>query len=279
MGNACVSTPQGWTFVTFTPSSQPACPSGYGTPTDFVAAPTPAGDMCSCTCGAFQANPCTQGMLTFRFGQTQCLGGANPTVTSDGKCDTMPKVGLDIGNKMYMDCQGTPLSVTTVACAATANLPALTPGAAGRTCTPSGAASGTCPNGSTCVPPVAADAQCIQHDGDMVCPTASFTHRYVVFAPADVMDQRKCDQCTCTSDATMCSNAMLTTYHTADCSSGGITAVIDSGCHPLPGGSNNQNDDHFVYSAMPDKTSCSPMNATVMVTGTVATNPRTICCP
>jgi hypothetical protein len=39
-------------------------------------------------------------------------------------------------------------------------------------------------------------------------------------------------------------------------------------------------DDHFVYNATPDKTSCSPASATVTVTGSVVTNnPQTICCP
>jgi hypothetical protein len=218
-------------------------------------------------------------LLTFHFGQTNCTGTAHPTVMSDGKCDSMPMIGLDMF-QTYKDCQGTPLPVTQVACAVTASLPTLTPGAAGRTCAPSGSVGGTCPAGSTCLPPAAAGTLCVQHDGDMMCPDPGLMHRYVVYAPSNVIDERQCGQCMCTSDATMCSNATLTTYHASDCSGPSITVPIDSNCENLPMGSDNSMDDHLIYNATPNKTTCSPASATVMVVGSIVTNnPKTICCP
>jgi hypothetical protein len=199
---------------------------------------------------------------------------------SDGMCDSMPTIGLDMFMQTYKDCKGSPLPAAQVACMPMTSLPSLTPGAAGRTCTPSGPAGGTCAAGSTCLPPADAGTLCVQHDGDMNCPAPSFMHRYVVYAPSDVMDQRQCGQCMCTSDATVCSNATLTTYPTADCTGPSITVAIDSNCDNLPMGSDNSMDNHFIYSATPDKTSCSPASANVMVMGSVVTSaPKTICCP
>lgn len=280
-GYACVAAaPSGWTVVDFTPSTQPACPAGYGGETKVEQAPS-SGDMCACTCGAPQTNPCTQGMFSVQYGHTVC-GGNTFSLTSDGSCDA---IGGKIGHTSstpYSDGIGTPLPATTVTCDATAKLPALTMGASGRSCAPSGPGGMGCTGGGACQPKVPGGEQCIQAAGDMPCPDMkSFTKRYVVYAPSDIKDTRSCGTCACSSKAASCSNAKLTTFTTSDCSGGaGVPLKIDGNCNNLPAGSDNQNNDHFIYSATPNTMACGAANATVPVAGQVdTTNPTTVCCP
>jgi hypothetical protein len=238
--------------------------------------------MCGCTCGAPQKNPCAQGTLAVQFGDTAC-GGTKFSLVSDGQCDAVGANGATFGegpgNAPWMDANGTPLAATQVACDATGQLPALTQGAAGRTCTPGAPTAGTCPNGDTCLPTVTAAEQCIQMSGTPTCPSG-FTHPYVVYASGDIQDKRTCSTCACTSQAATCSKATLTTYTTNNCTGTSVVTTIDGNCDPLPNGSDNHADTYFLYTATPNTMDCTAANTMVSVMGSVETsNPITICCP
>jgi hypothetical protein len=279
---ACApAAPSGWTVVDFTPDTTPACSTGYGNAEMLSPAPT-SPDMCTCACGAPQKNPCAQGVFIVTFGFSQC-GGPPVPLTSDGTCNPVGAMGATIGTgngTPWSDAKAKPLGATMVACDTTTTLPAVTPGVAGRSCAPTSPAGKGCPNSGACLPTVPAAAWCIRTDGDVPCPSPSFTQRHVVSDPTDVMDGRACGACTCTSNATSCSNASFTTYNNAACTGGsGVTATADSGCHDFMVGGNNSGDSYFKYSATANTLACSG-GGSVGLTGAVTLkNPKTICCP
>src|SRR6185295_4216529 len=101
---------------------------------------------------------------------------------------------------------------------------------------------------------------------------------FVVYAPGDVVDQRTCGNCNCTSNAQKCTGT-LTTYHTANCSDTGTAVVADGSCNLLPAGSDDHLDDHFILSLMPDTMACKGASQTPLSGQIKTTNPVTICCP
>jgi hypothetical protein len=211
------------------------------------------------------------------FGHSTC-GASTTKFTSDGQCD--PITGGIVpdstpGQGPYKDGQGNALPVATVPCGASAKLPALPPSASGRACTAK-MMDGACAAGNACVAP--AGRQCLQQAGDVPCPDGGMT-KYLVYAPSDVKDARTCGACSCSSSATKCSNATLTTHTKSDCTDMGIALTVDGNCNGLPAGSDDTNDQYFVYNATPDTMACAPTSATVPVMGTVSVaNPVTICC-
>jgi hypothetical protein len=102
-----------------------------------------------------------------------------------------------------------------------------------------------------------------------------------VSAQGGVDDKRTCAACSCTSAATTCANASLTTHNRQDCSDPGTSVSIDGACDNLaPAGTDNSMDAYFVYKADPNTMACAPTSATVAVQGSVGLlSPITICCP
>ncbi|MFS8066163.1 MAG: hypothetical protein ACMG6S_07305, partial [Byssovorax sp.] len=275
-GYACSpAAPQGWAVVAFTSDTAAPCPTGYGDSTEVTTAPT-SGDQCTCTCGAAPATLCYQAPLKIQFGHTSC-GGNIFTLPATGGCDP---IGGNIGHTQttpYNNATASP-NVPKVACAATPVLPALQ-ASKGVSCAPSAAGGKGCDGDSVCLPRVDAAGWCIQSSGDVACPDPSFTHRQVVHAKGDVDDERACGDCSCTSNATKCTDGKFTSFTSDQCSGPGVSVTVNGVCNDLSGG-DNQTHTFFKYTAKPETVDCTPGSATTGLNGAVVVaNPITVCCP
>jgi hypothetical protein len=273
-------TADGWTVVTFDGNAAGQCPSGYGNLTSVASEPANNGADCSCNCGSPQLNPCTQGVLTLNFGIMGCGGSVIAgTSSGTGACDSLASKVPQISNKDQATTMATKLAVKATACDATAT-PSVDPPIGAVTCTPTGPSGAGCPNQTACVPKAATGSVCIQHEGAMSCPAGGPMQRRIVAAPADVIDNRTCGACTCSSSATSCSGAKFTGYDDANCTGNPGTVDIDSVCHFAANGQNFTGDNHFKYTATPDTMNCAAASATTPVGGSFqVNNPITICCP
>ena len=275
-GRECVeSAPTGWSIVTFAPAPATTCPSGYNSPAVVAPAPASAGPTCTCTCGAPSVNPCTQGTLTLQMGQMAC-GGNTYTTGVTGGCDT-----LAAGAKVtiaYTTGNAQPLTAKQVTCGGAGVPPAAQPATGGVTCSPASSVAGGCQSGSACLPKIMAASRCIQRPGDMACPPGPFSNRKVVGAVGDVMDNRTCGACSCTSTATSCFNATFTGYDDPACTQHAVSVQIDGTCHMVNAGT-FQNNDHFTYEATPNTLTCTANGAPPAVSGSFKlNNPITLCC-
>ncbi|MEP7127069.1 MAG: hypothetical protein ABJE95_39415 [Byssovorax sp.] len=274
-GRACVaSAPAGWTLTTLTTGPGNGCSVGFGPAVLVAQPPTSAGATCDCTCGAAVSNPCTQGTLTIKSG-TSCTA---ETITSfvTGGCDPL---GMTLVGP-HKSILGTVLNPVPAACAFTVNKPAGIPSSVETLCAPTASGAGGCNVGEACLPKVTAAQLCIQTNGDVACPAGSlFTVRQVVGAPGDVIDQRTCAACTCTSNASTCGNATFTAYMDGNCTVSPVSAAINGVCGAAANNASLQNDTHFVYQATPNVTSCTPSSAKPALMGAFQLNaPITLCC-
>jgi len=281
--------PQGWTYVNFDPESATSgCSNGYDNPTPLEQTPT-AGNQCTCTCGNPQKNPCTQGMENVMYGFLASPGACNGlgvdtiALTITGDCDNIGhKIGKSPGNNIFQTGEIAALPPVQVPCDAPVPQPPTLTATPGRACAPNALGDG-CTGGGTCLPTVNVGLQCIQLAGNNngQCP-AEFDHtRYIVYAPADVVDNRTCAACTCNTTATTCTMPTFTTYAANggnDCPGNGNAVTVDGNCDNLPNGSDNSNDDHFIYDAMAT-TTCIPAQTMVPVQNMVQLpTATTICC-
>jgi hypothetical protein len=132
------------------------------------------------------------------------------------------------------------------------------------------------------MPKVDAASWCLMSkDASMpMCPSG-FSTRLVLYATADIADGRQCDACSCTSNATSCTNQKLTVYKDNTCTNG-VDVNLAANCANFPGAAppDITGWDHFKYRATPSPADCSPAMAAVALTGGVTgNNPATICCP
>jgi hypothetical protein len=272
---ACIaSAPPGWTLTTVVPDAAAVCPAGFASAVHVAAAPTSASAACDCSCGAAASNPCTQGQLTIKSGSGCTLETITSTVT--GGCDAF---GVTLVGP-HKSLNASPLKAVSVACAVTVNKPASVPSSVETICGAPASSGGGCAGGQTCFPKVAPGELCIQASGDMACPPGSpFTARQVVGAPGDVIDQRTCGACTCTSSASICSNATLTAYSDGNCVVNPVSAVIDGTCGAAGNNATFQHATHFIYQATPNTTTCTPSTTTPPLLGAFQpSSPITLCC-
>ena len=276
LGYACSPTaPAGWTVVAFKNDPAAKCPAGYQNPTSVTTAPT-GSSTCSCSCGAAPASICTKGAVIVKFGYTTCTG-TTFNVPATGGCDPIGALIGNGGQGHYKDANATGPGVMNAACSATPAAPPALQATESISCAPSSTGGKGCGSDSACLPQVDAAAWCIQTAGDMACPNGTFTHKQVVYAKSDVTDKRSCGACSCTSTATKCNNAELTSFDNAQCSGTGVSLDVGVGCKDFSG--DNQSHGFFKYTADPDTTACavtspSTLNGTVEVK-----HPITVCCP
>ena len=174
--------------------------------------------------------------------------------------------------------KATPLPVTAVDVPGTTGLPGTQPGAGGTTCAPTAGLAGGCSPGEACLPKPASASLCIQHPGDIVCPSGPFAVRTVVGGPGAVTDQRTCAACTCSSSAASCLNPTFSAYSSPACNGGADTAQLVANACVLAT-SPFTNDDYFVYSATPSGPTCQITGAPPAVIGAAdIQSPTTICC-
>jgi hypothetical protein len=273
-GRECVApAPTGWTMVTFAPSPATTCPSGYDSPAVVAPAPGSAGTTCTCTCGAPSVNPCAQGTLNLQMGMMACGGNIyTPAVT--GGCDALGT----LVTTLYSTGMANPLTAKQVSCGGTGVPPAAQPASGGVTCSPVPSVAGGCQSGSACLPKIMTADRCIQSPGDVVCPPGPFSNRKVVGAVGDVMDNRTCGACSCTSTATSCSSATFTGYDDPACTIHAVSVQIDGTCHMVNAGT-FQGNDHFKYNATPNTLTCTATGAPPALSGAFALkSPTTLCC-
>jgi hypothetical protein len=268
--HACVAAaPPGWALTVVVPGMSP-CPAGYDTPIVVAPAPPSAGNTCDCTCGAPNANPCTQGVLTVKIGGACSTNTVVSPVT--GGCDVL---GASPGS--HQSAGGSPLPIVQMACASTATLPAAGASIPETMCAPTSSGAQGCAAGQACLPSAASASQCITASGDKACPAGPYSARSVVGTPGDLADERTCGACNCTSDAKTCSGAMFTAY-TDNCLSSASTVAIDGSCYTLGVGAFNL-DTHFIYKATPNVASCTPANPSPALAGQFEPlAPMTLCC-
>ena len=271
----CAATPAGWTNVVFKPDPAFTCPTGYDTPITLEATISAPGSNCTCSCDVPSTSPCTQGQLSLSLGSLAC-GFNKHMLTSDGGCDGLgAPLGGDpiVNNAQYQYGKVKSLPAAPVSCPSTVTLPDLVMGVA---CTPSQIGSG-CGTQMSCVPAVPeAGTACVRKSGAHPCPTM-YPTGYTLYAPGVVQDARKCDPCVCTSKATSCSNATLTTYDDASCTANPVALTADNGCHTLPG--NDSTNAFFQYAATPDTMACAPSPPAPPKGTATGTSPTTLCCP
>lgn len=274
-GVACVaSAPAGWTLTTVVPGAADLCPAGFDAPLHVAPPPTSASPSCDCACGATASNPCTQGQLTVKTGASCTTESITSTVT--GGCDAL---GMTLVGP-HKSLSAAPLKPAPVACGVTVTLPAAVPPSVETVCGPPASSAGGCDSGQTCFPKLPPGELCIRATGDMACPAGSpFTVRQVVGAPGDVIDQRTCSACDCTSNASKCNNATFTAYVDAVCTLMPVSIPITGACMLASNNASFQNDSHFVYQATPDVTTCTPSTAAPALLGAFQPgSPITLCC-
>lgn len=112
-----------------------------------------------------------------------------------------------------------------------------------------------------------------------MCPAGPYAKRSLIGAPADVIDDRKCDGCSCTLLPTSCSNVKLTGYDDDACSKHPVTVDLDGMCHFVSSGVNFKNNTHFIYAAMSNPSTCSLSgNPPTAIGSFKVNNPTTLCC-
>jgi hypothetical protein len=265
-----------------------SCPGGYGNPTTLEQFTEPPSNTCTCNCtgvGDSPKNPCTQGTtgsVTFGYMTAQC-GGTNMTKTipltiPDGTCSPLGQQIGQAGQGPFTAGKMTPAAPAQIACA-NPQPPTAPPlqTIMGRTCTPSQTGS-ACSGGGTCLTAAPNGQQCIQVGTDLPCPSP-FVTKYTVYAPGDVPDMRACDGCTCTSAATLCTNATLSTHSNQNCTDPATNLTANGSCNALSS-NGDSNDSYFIYNATPDTMTCKPTSATVPAANplTLPTKPTTVCC-
>lgn len=279
LGWACMpAVPASWVLVAYDPVGRPACAAGWGSSVPLVEDPDAGAPVCTCACGGPLANGCENGVATLSLGQDACACSAaqNLPLVSDGGCDPL---GTIIGPpcSSWSDGLVKPIGPAPVACADDPQVPPITFGAQGESCVPLENAGGGCPSGSGCLPGPAPAAPCVEAAGVQACPSG-FTRQHVVYDPTNVVDQRQCGACGCTTTPTSCADASLTLYDDPACGQNPVVLQVDGGCDSFHG--NPSDAGWFRYSAIMNAPACSSEAGTTSLDGgLVLRAPATICCP
>ncbi len=280
VGWACVPVvPSSWTLIAYDPGGRPPCAAGWGSSVPLLEGPDAGAPFCTCACGGPLANPCVDGVATLSLGQSVCACGSvqNRQLLSDGGCDA---IGSPIGPpcSSWGDGVVEPIAPpASVACADAPQRPPITYGAQGESCIPLENAGGGCPPGMGCLPGPAPAVACVEAAGIQACPSG-FTQQHVVYDPTNVVDQRQCGACGCSTTPTSCSGASLTLYDDPACGQNPVVLQADGGCDTFQG--NPSDAGWFRYSATLNAPTCGADAASTSLDGgLVLRAPATICCP
>jgi hypothetical protein len=277
-GFSCApAAPPGWTVVAYDESARPPCPSGWGSSAPNVEGPD-GGSACQCACGAAPANPCLPSDLTMSLGQTLCgcPMAQNIALVADGSCDPIGRV-IGQGCGPWGDGIVTAAAPPMLSCSDSRTLPPVTYAAQGETCVPMVGSGGGCDGGGACLPGPSPATACLQHDGIQPCP-AGFPNAHVVYRPADVVDQRHCNDCGCLTAATACTGGTLMLYADPACGQSVGSLPVTGTCGSLVGDPTDAG--WFVYTgATPNVAGCTGPATSSLDGGVAANNPSTVCCP
>ncbi len=267
--STCASAlPAGWSLALFNTATDP-CPTGFA---EHIVSGTPVigAGACSCTCSVSQQADCSSGMLT---GLTNpghhndaCVNTwptAGPFAFSGGQC--VPIQAADQGT--LGNFQATPLPPQGGACSSSAvqaNTGQLTEPTQRFCDVPAASADAVC-GGS----PPAGFSACIVSSGQVSCPAGTpFVHPFTVEDAAAL----QCSSCTaCTISAT-CSNASVSVFTDAACSTAVSTLAVDGTCVL------NMNEVATVTNIKYTATSNTTCAAGSSTASFQLTGARTICC-
>jgi hypothetical protein len=265
----CAKPPDGWAPIALI-AADASCPPGSSrTETGvLLEGVRSTGTTCACTCGAPAKNPCfvddPHPVIARMGGNGPCDAGSGDFLPS-GKC-LQPR----IWDRRLNGIAGSPPAPQKVTCEVKLEKPPVEHDAELASCAID-TLTGACAAGEICVDV----GPCILREGAHECPAGFGTPRLVTPA-SDVIDERTCEPCTCTSVATMCKNAELSLFTSNDCTSGEIPIALDGNCNAL---TPVENVASYRYSATPSPAGCEPDVATPPMKGEIRLGKQlTICC-
>ena len=210
--------PQGWTSVTLdqglgvAPAPMP-CADGT-MPESLFTGPAGPAECSACTCGTLTGNTCTNAGLLCFPGSQSCGTGQQQDWTNNfanGNC-----AKPDIGFAFSLSCR----LANTTAVDQTGSCPPSTADfmnkdmwAGWTQACAAKTSNGGCGNNSVCAPkPTGTESICIRQDGQQMCP-GGWTQ---VDAYASGTDDRSCNACSCTSNAT-CTGGTYQVFDSNNC--------------------------------------------------------------
>jgi hypothetical protein len=239
-------------------------------------------DCSTCTCGGptgVTCSPVTTGFFTDAACTMAC--STTGTALTDGTCTDVTGAILACGvttSGDYLEISRP--TVTGGSCAAsteTYTVPPVTWGIQSQACSPaSGAATGNCSGGDTCVPATDPDylpTYCIFQSGSVPCPSTGYTTQYVFYGGHD--DDRMCTDCSCGMvSAAACAGGEVDAYSDACVTETGEFTPLPQTCTAVPTGTT-----HLEYTAATSTGSGScKAGGGEPVGGATPTEPTTFCC-
>ncbi|HEY2516779.1 MAG TPA: hypothetical protein VGI39_38175 [Polyangiaceae bacterium] len=274
----CFTVPSGWALVAYAPAAGTACPSGFGqNPTDWVGGPQSNADECACSsCTVSDPPSCAGGPITafFDFDGTKTCGlAAMPSQNSNNPAGACLK---DVSNAAFpagTDVRLIPTGPDGGECKApgTPAKDKVTYAFTGRTCSPDSATAAGC-SGTTCSPQLSSPfLACVAASGDVSCPGAPFTAKYVVGTDVSY----DCGDCGCGVTATC--TGTLTVYADPNCKDmNGLPLVVDGTCHNA--GADGGKYASYQYVGNATNVGCT-IGAPPPAPAPTLTQTTTICCP
>jgi hypothetical protein len=268
-GYSCVDPPPGgWSFVAFAPTapaSQSACPSSLHTAAvDVDPIDTPA--TCSCSCGVGTAPTCT-GMVTSKFGTNGTCTMQGGSAPADGSCGTVPvAVGAyaQIGNPAGSGGSCVPDAGITKPAAGSTQ---------GEICSGENKFGAGCSAGQVCALAPAPFGACIAKNGQVACPTSSYSTAHYA---GQLNDTRSCTNCQCGGTPTCALTWSF--YNSPKCNANAALVLTPDGtCQPTGAAAGAYTSNMLVGSAA--GSTCAPPAMQPMPTGQVSLDAeQTICC-
>lgn len=264
----CAKPPDGWAPIALV-AADASCPGGsspaeMGVLFENVRS---TGTTCACTCGDPVKNPCfREGVLRL----SARLGGSGACTVAGDFVPSGACVRVRSWEERINGISVSPPSPQPVTCEAKLEKPPVEHDAELASCSIATSA-GACGAGEVCMDV----GPCIVREGAVECP-AGFGDPRIVTPAADVVDERTCEPCTCTSIATTCENARLSFFRSDDCTSGEISVAVDGNCNAITPVDEIES---LRYSATPSPAGCKPDVAMPAMKGEIRVGRQlTICC-
>jgi hypothetical protein len=263
----CQTPPEGWTPLSFAPSSRPTCPGGTNA-VDLRVASGDGSPSCSCTCGDVGGS-CKTGNYTLTVsGELTCaIAPATASVPVDvAACTALPSP-ITVPNPAFAKVA----LPSPTSCGATSSLK--TPLTDGRLCEPAPATA--CTAGQLCAATSGGGfTACIAKPGQNACPS-DFPKRSTVGTAADT--SKACVGCACGAP-TACTGGTVSVFDNGGCKTNGAmhgATGIASACAATSDSGFTAS--HFKSTA--GSGGCAPTPTTQPAPGTLSfTNIRTVCC-
>jgi hypothetical protein len=280
-GFACTAAtvPAGWTYVAFSGKTRPVCPAMYGTEQAVISSVGGAADSCGCTC-AGSAATCGGTATYYQYTSPgACVTNQTP-VTLDVNNGACSGVSTSVtANDFYQLYYGSTAQAQQAACSGTGMITAAPAPTfnAGATCVGPSQLGAGCTAGACAPPTGTVFAGCIEHSGDMACPTFGFTQQTLVSTGTPGWtDKRTCGDCPCATSLSCGTVSNVALFANGTCA-GGASYNINTGCQEPTSGAGIGS--YVVSYASSGSASCQPTgSAAPGGSVTLDANVETICC-